>query len=151
MRVARDERASFNPRRTLMPLAPGPLAGTRNIMTIKNSKTQFEVLWPLGRKAVRVRSAAARLPDLAGKTVGELWEYIFRGEVVYPIIREHLRARFTGIKFVEYSVFGNFHGANSKEIVVGLAPQSIRQDPAGRAAALCRIRCSRQEPAFALA
>ena len=92
-------------------------------MTLKNLENQFEVLWPLGRKAVRARTAAARLPDLAGKTVGELWDYIFRGEIVYPMIREHLRARFPGIKFVDYSVFGNFHGAKSKGISSGLADQ----------------------------
>ncbi|MBI3917182.1 MAG: hypothetical protein HY322_09260 [Betaproteobacteria bacterium] len=82
---------------------------------------RYEVLWPLAKKAVRAQSAAPRLPDLSGKTVGELWDYIFRGEVVYPMIRERLRARFPGIKFIEYHEFGNFHGARSREIVAGLA------------------------------
>src|SRR5258706_1613035 len=120
VRVARNERAPNHPRRALTRLRRIH-PGNESLMTLKNSENEFEVLWPLGRKAVRARNAAARLPDLAGKTVGELWDYIFRGEVVYPMIREHLRARFPGIKFVDYSVFGNFHGAKSKEIINGLA------------------------------
>lgn len=90
-------------------------------MHMKSAEPRYEVLWPLGKKAARAHGAAARLRDLAGKTVGELWDYIFRGDVVYPMVREHLRARYPGIKFVDYSEFGNFHGARSKEIVTGLA------------------------------
>jgi hypothetical protein len=90
-------------------------------MQTSNAEPQFEVIWPLGRIAVRATGAAPRLFDLSGKTVGELWDYIFRGEVVYPMIRERLRARYPGIKFVDYSEFGNFHGARAKEIVSGLA------------------------------
>lgn len=91
-----------------------------------SSEPRYEVLWPLGRKAVRERSAAPRLPDLTGKTIGECWDYIFRGDTVYPIIREHLRARYPGVRFVEYQHFGNFHGARSREIVAGLGDK-IRQ------------------------
>lgn len=84
-------------------------------------EAQFEVLWPLGRRAVTARSAAPRLPDLSGKVVAELWDSIFRGDVMYPLIREHLRARFPGIKFVDYTQFGNFHGARSREVMAELA------------------------------
>jgi len=80
----------------------------------------FEVLWPLGRKAVRPRAAAASLADLSGKTVAELWDYIFRGELIYPLLREHLRARYPGVKFIEYREFGNIHGPRQREIVAGL-------------------------------
>lgn len=90
-------------------------------MQNKSAEAQFEVLWPLAQKAERPQSAASRLPDLSGKTVGELWDSLFRGDVVYPLIRERLRARYPGIKFVDYSVFGNFFGARSKDIVGGLA------------------------------
>lgn len=90
-------------------------------MEINNGEAQFDVLWPLGRKAVRAQKAAPRLPDLSGKTVGELWDNIFRGDVVFPMIRERLRARYPGIQFVEHPVFGNFHGARSREIMVELA------------------------------
>ena len=90
-------------------------------MAMKNGEAQFDVLWPLGRRAVRAQKLAPRLPDLRGKTVGELWDYRRRGEIVYPMIREHLRAHYPGIKFVEYSVFGNFHGGQQKGIIADLA------------------------------
>ena len=82
---------------------------------------QYEVLWPLGRRTVRAKKLAPRLPDLSGKTVGELWDRIFRGDVVYPMIRQHLSRCYPGIKFVEYHEFGNFHGARSREVMAELA------------------------------
>ncbi len=88
---------------------------------MSNAEPQFEVLWPLGRTAVRATGAAPRLPDLSGKTVAEFWDHIFRGEVVYPMIRERLRALYPGIKFVDYSEFGNFHGARAKQLVGEMA------------------------------
>src|SRR4051812_38422942 len=80
----------------------------------------LEVLWPLAKKAIQPQKAAARLPDLSGKTIAEVWDYIFRGEAIYPIIRKSLQNRYPGIKFIDYSTFGNFHGATGKKIVAEL-------------------------------
>ena len=77
---------------------------------------KYEVLWPLSRRAVRDTNAAQRLPDLNGKVVAELWDVIFRGETIYPLVREHIRQRFPGVKFVGYEEFGNFHGAREHEV-----------------------------------
>ena len=85
------------------------------------AETQFEVLWPLARKAASTQNLAPRLPDLSGKIIGELWDNLFRGDVVYPMIRDLFRTVYPGIKFVDYSVFGNFVGTQSREIVAGLA------------------------------
>jgi hypothetical protein len=85
------------------------------------SVAQFEVLWPLARKAKRAESTATAVGDLSGKTVAELWDYIFRGEIIYPAIRERLRERYPGIKFVDYTHFGNIHGPKQRDIVAGLA------------------------------
>lgn len=81
----------------------------------------YDVLWPLARKPKGAQSTAKGLGDLSGKTVAELWDFIFRGEVIYPAIRELLRARYPGIKFIEYAEFGNTHGPKQREIVAGLA------------------------------
>jgi hypothetical protein len=81
----------------------------------------YGVLWPLARKAKGAQSTAQAVGDLSGKTVAELWDFIFRGEIIYPAIRELLRARYPGIKFIEYSEFGNTHGPKQREIVAGLA------------------------------
>jgi len=85
-------------------------------MNERDELEQHEVLWPLSRRAVEDRPLAPRLPDLNGKTVCELWDVIFRGETIYPLVREHIRARFPGVKFVEYSEFGNFYGPHGERI-----------------------------------
>ena len=80
------------------------------------SEPRYEVLWPLSRRAVRETKAAKRLPDLNGKVVAELWDVIFRGETIYPLVREYIRKRFPEVKFVSYEEFGNFHGAREHEV-----------------------------------
>jgi UDP-N-acetyl-D-mannosaminuronic acid transferase (WecB/TagA/CpsF family) len=77
---------------------------------------KYDVLWPLSRRAVRETKAAKRLPDLNGKVVAELWDVIFRGETIYPLVREYIRKRFPDVKFVGYEEFGNFHGAREHEV-----------------------------------
>ena len=80
------------------------------------TEPRSDVLSPLSRKAVRTTAAAPRVPDLNGKTICELWDVIFRGETIYPLVREHIRKRFPGVKFVGYEEFGNFHGAREAQV-----------------------------------
>ena len=82
---------------------------------------RYDVLWPLSRRAVEDRNTAPRIPDLNGKVIGELWDVIFRGETIYPQVREHVRVKFPGAKFVEYSEFGNFYGPKRQAISASLA------------------------------
>ena len=86
----------------------------------------YEVVWPLGRPAYDSRSPSARVTDLNGKVIGELWDYLFRGEEIFPILRERLKARFPGIRFVTYDVFGNVHGPRQRELVKRV-PELLRQ------------------------
>src|SRR5688500_3998244 len=62
----------------------------------------YGVVWPLGKPAYDSRAPNERVGDLSGKVVGELWDYLFRGEEIFPILRERLKARFPGIRFVTY-------------------------------------------------
>jgi hypothetical protein len=87
---------------------------------------RYDVLWPLSRRTVKDSPAAPRLPDLNGKTVCELWDVIFRGETIYPLLREHIRARFPAVKFVDYARFGNFYGPRGDE-VAGALPEKLRE------------------------
>lgn len=80
------------------------------------NEPKYDVLWPLSRKAVKRTDAAKRLPDLNDKTVAELWDVIFRGETIYPLVREYIKKRFPRVKFVPYTEFGNFHGAREHEV-----------------------------------
>jgi len=81
-----------------------------------SNEPKYDVLWPLSRKAVKRTAAATRLPDLNDKVVAELWDVIFRGETIYPLVREYIKKQFPRVKFVPYSEFGNFHGAREHEV-----------------------------------
>lgn len=95
-------------------------------MTTSNkSEPHYDVLWPLSRKAVKKTAAAARVPDLNGKVICELWDVIFRGETIYPLVREYIKARFPRVKFVGYSEFGNFHGVHEHQVTATL-PEKLR-------------------------
>jgi len=83
---------------------------------MSTNEPHYDVLSPLSRKAVKTSAAAPRVPDLNGKTVCELWDVIFRGETIYPIVREYIRNRFPGVRFVGYEEFGNFHGAREAQV-----------------------------------
>ncbi len=86
----------------------------------------YEVVWPLGRSAYETLPLASRSEDLSGKTVCELWEWLFRGDEIFPIVRESLSSRYPGIKFVDYTVFGDTHGSKEKAVIASL-PELLRR------------------------
>jgi hypothetical protein len=48
---------------------------------------------------------APRLPDLNGKTIGEISNRLWEADRIFPRIREVLTARYPDIKFVPYLEF----------------------------------------------
>jgi hypothetical protein len=48
---------------------------------------------------------APRLPDLNGKTICELSDYIWESKRIFPAIRERLKERFPGAKIIPYTEF----------------------------------------------
>ena len=80
----------------------------------------YEVVWPLGKRAVKAQRYAQRLDTLQGKTIGELWDWVFRGEDIFPMIEDELTKRYPGIKFVNYSVFGSIYGFKESELIKSL-------------------------------
>lgn len=90
------------------------------------AESQYEVVWPLGKKAYDIEPLARRVPDLSGKTVCEIWDWLFRGEEMFPAVREALQKRYPGIKFVDFNAFGNTHGPKEAEVVAAL-PELLRK------------------------
>lgn len=80
----------------------------------------YSVVWPRSERTVALTELAPRLDTLAGKTVCELWDYLFRGDEIFPWIEQELEQRFPGIKFVRYSEFGSTHGEDEHEILENL-------------------------------
>src|SRR5437764_94606 len=72
-----------------------------------------------------VFAALARLRT-EGMTLGELWDDLFRGDEIFPILREALAARFPGVRFVDYRVFGSTHGGEEHATIAGL-PAKLRE------------------------
>ncbi len=87
---------------------------------------KYEVVWPLGREVCEAVPVTAGAPDLNGKTICELYDWIFRGEEIFPVIRESLRKRYPGVRFVDYENFGDTHGPQEKD-VVGALPELFRK------------------------
>ena len=80
----------------------------------------YDVVWPLAPSTARSTALAPRAADLSGKTVGELWDYLFKGEEMFPLIRKALETRYPGIRFVEFETFGSIHGRDEKELAATL-------------------------------
>jgi hypothetical protein len=53
------------------------------------------VLWPRGQRTVTARPVAPRLSTLAGKTIGQLWDDLFRGDEIFPMLEAALAQRST--------------------------------------------------------
>lgn len=71
---------------------------------------KLSVISPAGVQVVEQGTIAPRLPDLAGKTVGEIWNGVFKGDHTFPIIRELLRKKFPDTKVIPYTEFPFFPG-----------------------------------------
>lgn len=81
----------------------------------------YKVVWPLGKLACQPVALKPRPSSLTGLTICELSDYGFRAEEIFPIVRESLVKRYSGLKFIEYSTFGNTHGPQEIEVIAGLA------------------------------
>ena len=86
----------------------------------------YEVVWPkapLGRQA---KPLAPRLSTLTGKRIGFVWDYLFRGEELFPVIEAELKQRFAGLEVVTHEAFGNIHG-HDEAVLVRALPSKLAQ------------------------
>jgi hypothetical protein len=93
----------------------------------KKSNGDYEVIWPRGERKQALRPLAKRLDTLAGKTVAQLWDYLFAGDEVFATLEETLRAQYPGVKFISWREFGSTHAVNEKELLASL-PQRFKVD-----------------------
>ena len=86
---------------------------------------RFEVVSPLGLEAVAQAGAAPRLDTLEGKTVGEFWNGVFKGDQTFPVIRRLLQQKFPRLKVIPYTEFpharGSDHPAHQRELAHRMA------------------------------
>ena len=87
--------------------------------------TSYDVVWPRSPQGVQAQRRADRVDGLDGKTVAFLWDYLFRGDELFPLLEKELQARFERVTVLGYEEFGNLHGADEKERV-GRLPDDLR-------------------------
>lgn len=85
----------------------------------------YDVVWPRSPRGVQARRPAERLATLNGARIAFLWDYLFRGDELFPVLEDELRRRFPDCEVVGYDEFGNLHGADEQERV-GRLPDDLR-------------------------
>lgn len=88
------------------------------------SEPTYDVVWPKSPLGVQQRPLAPRLDDLRGKRIAFVWEYMFRGDELFPELEQHLRDTY-GCEIVGYEAFGNTHGPDEAQVLRDL-PQKLR-------------------------
>ena len=98
----------------------------------------YEVVWPSGERKQKMRPLAKRLDTLNGKTVAQLWDYLFAGDEVFSAIEDKIRESYPDVKFVSWREFGTTHGVNEKELLASL-PKRFKE--LGVDAAISSMAC----------
>lgn len=89
-------------------------------MTGSVHEEEFAVLWPGGPPAVPAIEPAARPQSLDGARIGFLWDHMFRGEEIFPVIEAQIRSRFRDVTFVGYEAFGSTFGGEEHAVLEAL-------------------------------
>lgn len=80
----------------------------------------YEVVWPKSARGVQARRCADRLDELTGKRIAFLWDYLFRGDELFPVLERELKALADDVEIVGYQVFGNSHGGDEADFIARL-------------------------------
>ncbi|MCK6555852.1 hypothetical protein L6Q96_14945 [Candidatus Binatia bacterium] len=86
----------------------------------------YAVVWPRAAKTVEPQPLAARLDTLAGKKIAFVWDYLFRGDEIFPLLEAGLRERFPGMTFFSYEEFGSTHGDQERQVLAELPAKLAR-------------------------
>ena len=86
----------------------------------------YAVVWPSSKRKSAAKTLAPRLESLDGKTIAELWDYVYRGNEIYGWLEEGLKERFPGIRFINWSEFGCTHGKDEHAFLSKL-PQRLKE------------------------
>jgi hypothetical protein len=119
--------------------APVACIGRETAMAKNSSgKGFYEVVWPCGERKQAQRPLAKRLDTLNGKTIAQLWDFLFFGDEVFTVLEQELRALYPQVKFVSWREFGSTHAVNEKELLASL-PQRFKE--LGVDAAISSMAC----------
>ena len=60
---------------------------------MRSTPETHAAFWPRGRKTISYQPVSPRLDSLQGKKVAFLWDYLFRGDEIFPMIEQGLTQR----------------------------------------------------------
>jgi hypothetical protein len=80
----------------------------------------YAVVWPKSPSGVQKAQRAPRLASLEGARIAFVWDYLFRGDELFPILERELTSQFPDIEVVGYDEFGNSHGGDEADFIAGL-------------------------------
>jgi hypothetical protein len=80
----------------------------------------YEALWPRSPRQVSLQPLAKRLDTLDGKTIAQMWDFVFRGDEVFALLEEGLKERYPNIRWVSYKEFGSTHGSDEREVIASI-------------------------------
>jgi hypothetical protein len=86
----------------------------------------YEVVWPCGERKQKMRPLAKRLDTLNGKTVAQLWDFLFAGDEVFSALEAKIAEQYPDVKWVSWREFGSTHAINEKELLASL-PQRFKE------------------------
>lgn len=84
------------------------------------SDNTHAVFWPRGPRVAEVRNPPPRPESLDGKTVAFLWDDLFRGDEVFALLQEGLKAKYPNVRFITHDTFGSTHGSDEARILAEL-------------------------------
>ncbi len=90
-------------------------------------EASYKVVWPRGRRVIESARLAKRLDTLENKTIGFIWNGVFFGDKMFPVIEKELAKRYPRSKFVSYEVFGITHGRVDVAKVIDAFPDKLKQ------------------------
>jgi hypothetical protein len=87
----------------------------------------YDVVWPKSTRGIAPTPLAPRLDGLAGRRVAFLWDDLFRGDEIFPVLAEELNARYPDLDIIGYEHFGNTHGSDEAAVIAALPEELHRR------------------------
>lgn len=104
----------------------------------KNDAFEYDVVWPRGKTTSGGLKLARRLDTLNGKVVAELWDWVFKGDIMCEAFEKRLKELYPDVTFISWKEFGEIHGANEREVLADL-PNKLKKF--GVDAVICGVGC----------
>lgn len=88
------------------------------------TEPHYSVVRPLGRWTAQ---PVGRHATTSPTRIGFVWDHVFRGDEIFTIAEEGLRARDPRLTFVAHPAFGDIHGRDAAH-VVGSLPARLQAE-----------------------